>query len=110
MTMTKAARPIPGYTYIWDYEVAEPHVGDFERTYGSDGDWVQLFRLARGYIRTELHRDCRRPDRFLTIDYWESRAAWETFRADFAEQFEELDARCGGLTVRETEIGRFEPA
>lgn len=98
-----------GYVYLWDYLVVPGRVEDFERAYGSEGEWVRLFRLAAGYVRTELHRDVRKPDRFLTIDYWESRAAWETFRSQFATRFEELDARCAELTVRETEIGRFEP-
>ena len=101
--------PNAGYVYVWDYVVAAHRIEDFKRVYGREGDWVQLFRLAPGYVRTELHRDCHQPDRFLTIDYWESRSAWETFRSTFAERFQELDARCGELTLCETEIGRFEP-
>ncbi len=102
--------PRAGYVYIWDYLVVPDRIGDFEIAYGPEGDWVRLFRLAPGYLKTELHRDCARPDRFLTIDYWESRSAWEAFRARFAERFEQIDARCGQLTLRETEIGCFEPA
>jgi quinol monooxygenase YgiN len=107
--MTRNTKDTKSYVYIWDYTVVPERVEDFQRVYGPDGEWVRLFRQAPGYVRTELHRDVRQPNRFLTIDYWESRSAWETFRAQFATRFEELDARCAELTARETEIGRFEP-
>lgn len=97
------------YVYIWEFIVAAEHVGAFERAYGPSGDWVQLFRRGAGYLRTELHRDRAQPQRFVTIDYWESREAWEAFRTRFAEEFETLDAKCLTWTTREAEIGRFEP-
>ena len=96
------------YMYIWEYFVAPNRVADFERVYGPEGDWVRLFRAAPGYIRTELYHDCRKPDRFLTIDHWESRSSWDAFRSQFATEFEQLDARCAELTQQEVEIGRFE--
>ena len=42
---------------------------------------------------------------------WQSRTrdAWNTFRARFAGEFEELDARCERPTVSERELGTFEP-
>jgi len=47
--------------------------------------------------------------RFITIDHWESKEAWEAFRARFAEEFEALDGKCAAWTTHEAEIGRFEP-
>ena len=99
----------PHYVYLWEYDVPAEHAAEFEQAYGPQGDWVQLFRRGRGHLGTELHRDLQRPERYLTIDRWESRAAWEAFRAAFAREFEDLDARCGKWTRREAEIGRFEP-
>jgi len=96
------------YMTIWEFIVAPEHARDFEGAYGASGEWVALFRRARGYLRTELHRDRARSDRYVTIDYWESQAAWETFRAKFAEEFTALDARCERWTKSETVIGRFE--
>ncbi len=81
---------------------------EFERAYGPDGDWVRLFRRASGHLRTELLRDTDRPARYLTIDVWESRAAWERFRARWAAEYAALDARCGALTTRETQLGGFD--
>jgi heme-degrading monooxygenase HmoA len=99
----------PGYMYMWEYVVARDTLGEFERIYGPEGEWVRLFGRAAGYVRTELHRDRRAPCRFVTIDYWESESAWKAFRVQFAESFEDLDARCAALTTRETELGKFEP-
>ena len=97
------------HVYIWEFIVSAEHAGAFERAYGSSGDWVQLFRRATGYLRTELHRDRSQPRRFITIDYWESKEAWEAFRTRFAEEFEALDDECAAWTTHEAEIGRFEP-
>src|SRR5438132_11957193 len=96
------------HAYVWEFLVAPGRVRHFEKAYGPSGKWVALFRRAPGYLRTELHRDCSNPLRFLTIDYWESRADWEAFRSRFAAEFETLDARCERMTEWETEIGRFD--
>lgn len=102
--------PAPVYVYVWEYLVRRDRLAEFESVYGAEGDWVRLFREAPGYLRTELHRDTAEPLRFITIDYWQSRQAWEAFRAKSAEAFEALDARCERLTQREAEVGRFEAA
>jgi heme-degrading monooxygenase HmoA len=97
-----------GYVYVWEFVVAREHVRDFERAYGADGDWVELFRRASGYVRSELIRDRTRPERYLTVDYWESKALHDAFRVRFAGEFEALDAACAAFTISETEIGKFE--
>ena len=99
----------PGYLYIWEYLVPPAKTHTFERLYGPEGNWVQLFRRAPGYLRTDLHRDRSNPQRFVTIDYWESYDAWQAFRRQFAQEFEALDAKCEEFTNRESEIGKFEP-
>jgi heme-degrading monooxygenase HmoA len=99
----------PGYAYIWEYSVRPECVADFEKAYGPSGPWVELFRRAGGYVRTELHRDRRNANRYLTIDYWESAEAWEAFRSGKSSEFEAIDARCEGFTLEEHEIGRLDP-
>ena len=98
-----------GYAYVWEYRVQPERIAEFEAAYGRSGDWARLFRMALGYVRTELHGDRADPCRFLTIDYWETVDDWERFRADFAEELEALDRRCENVTERELEIGRFDP-
>jgi heme-degrading monooxygenase HmoA len=92
---------------MWEYLVTPERVSVFERAYGPSGDWIRLFRRAAGYVRTELHRDRSKPNRFITVDYWESESAFHTFRSRFSKEFEALDAKCEELTTLERELGRF---
>jgi len=106
------ASPSPGrhgFVCAWEYVVRPACVDEFERIYGAGGEWVRLFRQARGYQCTELHRDRSQPMRFVTLDFWDSREACERFRRSHADEYAQLDAHCESLTEREREIGRFEP-
>ena len=99
-----------GYLYVWEFRVRKGAEAAFREAYGAEGPWVQLFRRAPGYLRSELHHDREQPDRFVTLDYWESEEAWQAFRARFAAEYEAIDARCEALTLSEARIGIFEPA
>jgi heme-degrading monooxygenase HmoA len=89
------------YRIVWLYDVAPGNAATFERVYGPDGEWVRLFRTARGYLGTELFRSATTPGRYLTVDDWESLAAYDIFRARAAGAYAELDARCDQLTETE---------
>jgi quinol monooxygenase YgiN len=99
---------VAAYTYLWEFIVEPEHVEEFERHYGPQGSWVELFRLAPGYIQTLLLRDSSEPRRFVTIDRWENAEAYNKFRADFSRQYTDLDTRCEELTVRESLLGNFD--
>jgi quinol monooxygenase YgiN len=93
--------------YIWEYLVRADCVADFLRAYGPGGAWVQLFRKAKGYVRTELYQDHENPLRFVTIDQWVSQISCAAFRIDFAAEFESLDTQCENYTETERQIGSF---
>lgn len=95
--------------YAWEFLAAPGKLAEFRRAYGPEGDWVRLFRRAPGYIRSELYQDQANPQRFITVDYWESKAACDAFRVHYQHEFEDLDVRCEEFTVKEREIGRFTP-
>ncbi|HEU5042296.1 MAG TPA: antibiotic biosynthesis monooxygenase family protein [Gemmatimonadales bacterium] len=97
------------YSYIWEYEVTPGREDEFLTHYAPDGTWARLFRMAEGYLSTELYRDRSRPARFLTIDHWRSEEAFRAFRSRFAKEFEALDARCGALTGHEAALGELRP-
>ena len=97
-----------GYVYVWAFTVREGATTEFERLYGPEGGWVGLFRRAEGHLGTDLHRDVTAPNRYLTVDRWESEAVFRAFRASFAAEFEALEAAGEKLTTNETEIGRFD--
>jgi quinol monooxygenase YgiN len=98
---------VSGFAYMWEFKVNSESVNEFMKLYGPDGEWVQLFSKAEGYIRTELHRDAHEPLRFVTIDYWESKNHWLRFRTDFAASFDEIDKTGEALTESEKRIGEF---
>jgi heme-degrading monooxygenase HmoA len=76
---------------VFSYEV---HDGpEFERVYGTDGEWAAFFRQGRGYIGTELLRDVEAANRYLVIDRWESADAYNAFVAGHREEYmERVDA------------------
>jgi heme-degrading monooxygenase HmoA len=96
------------YVYIWEFLVRPGREAEFELHYGPAGSWVQLFRTASGYLDTVLLRDLANPCRYLTIDRWESEAAYRAFREARATDFVALDSRCEALIVSEREIGQWD--
>jgi heme-degrading monooxygenase HmoA len=62
---------------VFSYDARAPE--EFERVYGTEGDWAQFFRQAGGYIGTELLKDIEAPGRYLVLDRWESREAYNDF-------------------------------
>ena len=90
---------------LWTYTVRPGSENAFEALYAADGDWAVLFRQHGGYIDTALLRGA--DGGYLTIDRWDSAAAYDAFldtaRADYAV----LDARGDALTLEEHCLGRF---
>jgi heme-degrading monooxygenase HmoA len=72
---------------VFSYEVRD--APEFERVYGSNGEWAEFFRHGRGYIGTELLRDVEAPNRYLVIDRWESADAYNTFVAEHRDAYME---------------------
>jgi len=95
------------YVYIWSFQVKPGCEPLFERIYGADGAWVQLFRKANGYVKTELIKHKAVANRYFTIDYWQDEASHQHFRSQYAQEFSELDARCEDLTESEEHLGDF---
>ena len=70
---------------VFSYEVADP--GGFEPVYGPEGEWAEFFRSGPGYIGTELLRDVEQPTRYLVVDRWESREAYNDFAAANRDEY-----------------------
>lgn len=93
---------------IWTYRVKATKTAEFERAYAADGDWAKLFSRAPGYQGTTFLKDPKQQGRYATVDRWESLAAWDSFKQQFAREYEELDRICGELTDSEEHVGVFE--
>lgn len=96
------------FQILWQFDTTEDQAAAFAETYGPAGPWVAFFREAAGYRGTELFRRTVAPPCFLTLDRWEKRAAYESFRRERAAEYAALDAACEGLTVRERFLAAWE--
>jgi len=96
------------FVALWEYEVKPGGEERFENAYGPDGDWVRLFRKDSHYYETRLVRDALRSGVYLTMDFWESRSAYEEFMAVHRSEYEAIDAKGESLTARERRIAWLE--
>jgi hypothetical protein len=95
------------YVIIWEFRVWPQMRERFEAAYGPQGEWTRLFRQDKHYIGTELIRNLRSGRTYLTLDFWTSRRAYESFRKRHAAEYNAIDAQCEALTEIEREIGRY---
>jgi heme-degrading monooxygenase HmoA len=91
---------------VFSYEVSE--AAEFERVYGPDGDWAEFFRAGRGYVGTELLRDVEQPGRYLVVDRWESREAYNAFVEANRETYMRRVDDTAFLYEQELRLGTFE--
>ena len=92
---------------VWAFVVRADAVDAFARAYGPEGDWARLFARHPGYRGTALLRDTARPDRYLTIDSWDSIEARAAMLAGEKDEYARLDRACAALTESEQELGTF---
>lgn len=88
------------------YEVSSPE--DFERAYGAEGEWAQFFRQGAGYVGTELLRDVEQPGRYLVVDRWDSRDAYNAFVAEHRDEYMRRVDETAYLYDQELRFGTFE--
>jgi len=93
------------YIILWEYIVKPGHETEFERIYGLNGDWIQLFQRVDGYLGTDLLRDTENSRRYITIDRWTSSIAFAAIQEQHRLEYEIIDARSEFLTEQQTRIG-----
>ena len=96
------------FVTLWEFEVKPGSEELFERTYGPDGRWAELFRRDARYLGTRLLRDVGAARVYVTMDSWESLSAYKEFREKLAAEYEELDRESEALTERERHLGEYE--
>jgi heme-degrading monooxygenase HmoA len=97
------------HVIVWEFVPKADCEAEFARIYGPGGQWAALFKRTQGFLGTELLRDEKRPERYLTVDRWASEAAFRQFRVQFGEQYETLDHECEIMIEQERRIGSFIP-
>ncbi len=96
------------FVALWEYEVKPGCEERFENAYGPDGEWVRLFGSDSNYRETRLLRDPLHIAIYLTLDFWDSRQAYEKFMAAHKKEYEALDAAGEELTSNERRVGWYE--
>lgn len=97
-----------GFLIVWEFAVKPEMESAFEAAYGPEGDWVRFFRKGKGYRTTKILQDISGNGTYLTLDFWDSRAAYEQFKKEHVQEYGLIDAACESLTERETLIGQYE--
>jgi heme-degrading monooxygenase HmoA len=98
------------FVLIWRYCVPPSNREAFMEAYGPSGVWADLFATGDGYIRTELLQDPADETSFMTLDFWESGRAFQTFQEAHQAAYRNVDAMCEDITGAETFVGGFELA
>jgi hypothetical protein len=93
------------YRIVWEYDVRPEQIEQFEQVYGPDGLWAKFFRNSGDYLGTELFRSLASAPRFITLDSWRSRAAYEHFRKAYSTDYAQLDQWCERLVAHERTLG-----
>ena len=91
---------------VFSYDVHD--VEQFERVYGPEGEWARFFRSGRGYIGTELLRDVEIPARYLVVDRWQSRDAYNDFVAANRDEYMRRVDDTAFLHQQELRFGTFQ--
>jgi heme-degrading monooxygenase HmoA len=95
------------FVVLWEFEVKPGCEERFETVYGPSGDWARLFGRDPSYRETLLLRDPFRTRTYLTLDFWDSREAYEAFREANLSAYTTLDRACEALTSAERKIGSY---
>jgi heme-degrading monooxygenase HmoA len=101
------ATPEDVYIRIWEFQAQAGREKEFEKIYGPEGDWVELFRKSKAFLRTEVYRDLETSGRYVTIDYFSSQAAFQSFLKEFRERYGSLDQLGETVCASEKRIGSF---
>ncbi|MEO8177041.1 MAG: antibiotic biosynthesis monooxygenase family protein [Sphingomicrobium sp.] len=93
---------------IWRFRPAPGCEQEFAAAYAGDGPWARLFRQAPGFIGASLLAPDRAGGLWLTLERWQSQAAFERFQDEHGATYRALDLELERLTVDELFIGAFE--
>jgi heme-degrading monooxygenase HmoA len=92
------------YVIVWEFLVGEGQAGHFEEANRAGGVWPRFFSQHAGYLGSEVLRDGRR---YLTLDRWISRDAYEQFRDAQRAEYDRIDRRLAGISESERHLGSF---
>lgn len=84
---------------VWRYDVPPDVQEEFEREYGPNGSWAQLFASSPGFVATGLYVEVESPTSYLTVDQFTDDDAWQDFRTEHDTGYRALGERLRHLTA-----------
>lgn len=96
------------FVALWEFEVKPGCEEKFEKVYGVEGAWARLFGQDAAYRGTRLVKDVERERVYLTLDFWETREAYERFKKENAAEYERIDREYEGMAVSEDRLGEYQ--
>jgi heme-degrading monooxygenase HmoA len=93
------------YRLVWEFEARAGRVAEFEQVYSSKGRWTIFFSRSADYLGTDLYKHVGDKHRFVAVDTWRSRTAYENFRKQNAADYAALDEWCRQLLEHERMLG-----
>jgi len=95
------------FAYIWRYTIEPSRRSEFLAAYNPRGEWAQLFSRDPSYIETVLFHDVEDENRYVTVDFWKSKADRDSFWKRYSVEFDGLDCRCEAFTTEEQFLGDY---
>ena len=92
---------------VSEFIVKEEVRGQFELVFGPGGAWSKLFTLCPGFRGTTLLRDTKNPQRYLTIDLWDTLIQREQALVEQKTEYADLEAAFADWTDSRIELGSF---
>ena len=96
------------FLILWEFEVKSGEEARFEKVYGPQGPWVQLFQGDPHFRQTQLLKDPSRSRIYFTLDFWGSENDYNHFKQTNHDAYAALDKTTGELTTRERNLGCFQ--
>ena len=93
------------YRLVWEFDAKPERVADFEKIYAADGRWATFFKQSPDYLGTALYKNTQDTHRFVAVDHWRSRTAYENFRKAKSADYAKLDEWCRQLLAHERMLG-----
>jgi len=96
------------FVALWEFEVKPGCEEKFEKVYGAQGAWARLFGQDAAHRGTRLVKDVERKRVYLTLDFWETREAYERFKKENAAEYERIDREYEAMAVSEHRLGEYQ--
>lgn len=96
------------FVILWHFEVKPVNQVRFEKVYGAQGPWAQLFHGDARFRGTQLLHDPSRDSCYFTVDFWDSEAAYRNFLDTHRQAYDDLDASLMELSANQHLVLSFE--